>query len=151
MATPGLLKVTVFWNKVYDVIISVDDVTDKILSCDLNYIVDLFMWPKFGNSSISVREVITTSILQGFEQKSCFFWRAVLVQVQWFGTGTRYKLEIWHQCGKRVKTKSQKVFGANVCRSYSGKAGRGGGAGVILSSNLSNIAALFPLRNFSWQ
>ena len=63
MATPGLLKITVFWNKGYDVRISVDDVTNKILSCDSNYIVDAFMWPKFGNSSISMREVITTSIL----------------------------------------------------------------------------------------
>ena len=63
MATPGLLKITVFWNKGYDVIISVDDVTDKILSRDSNYIVDVFMWPKFGNSSISMRKVITASIL----------------------------------------------------------------------------------------
>ena len=29
MDTPGLLKVTVFWNKGYDVIISVDDVNKK--------------------------------------------------------------------------------------------------------------------------
>ena len=63
MATPGLLKITVFWNISYDVIISVDDVTNKILWHDSNYIVDVFMWPKFGNSSISMREVITTSIL----------------------------------------------------------------------------------------
>ena len=63
MATPGLLKITVFWSKDYDVIISVDDVTNKILSRDSNYIVDVFMWPKFGNSSISMREIITTSIL----------------------------------------------------------------------------------------
>ena len=73
MATPGLLKITVFWNKGYDVIIPVDDVTNKILSRDSNYIVDVFMWPKFGNSSISMREVITTSILQGFDQKNHFF------------------------------------------------------------------------------
>ena len=63
MATPGLLKITVIWNKGYDVIIIVDDVINKILSRDLNYIVDLLMWPKFGNSNISMREVITTSIL----------------------------------------------------------------------------------------
>ena len=31
MATPGLLKITVFLNKGYDVIVSVDDVTNKIL------------------------------------------------------------------------------------------------------------------------
>ena len=63
MATQGLLKITVFWNKGYDVIVSVDDVTNKILSRDSNYVVDAFMWPKFGNCSISMREVITTSIL----------------------------------------------------------------------------------------
>ena len=63
MTTPGLLNITVFWNEGYDVIISVDDVTNKVLSRDSNYIVDVFMWPKFGNCSISMREVITTSIL----------------------------------------------------------------------------------------
>ena len=63
MATPGLLKIKVFWNIGYDVIIYVHDVTNKILSRDSNYIVDVVMWPKFGNSSISMREVITTSIL----------------------------------------------------------------------------------------
>ena len=63
MATLGLLKIKVFWNKGYDVIISVHDVTNKILSRDSNYIVDVVMWPKFGNSSISMREVITTTIL----------------------------------------------------------------------------------------
>ena len=82
MATPGLLKITVFWNKGYDVIIHVDDVTNKILSHDSNYIIDVLMWPKFGNSSISMRQVITTSILQGFDQKNRFFWGVVLVQVQ---------------------------------------------------------------------
>ena len=62
-ATLGLPKITVFWTKGYDVIISVEDVTNKILWHDSYYIVDMFMWPKFGNSSISMREVITTSIL----------------------------------------------------------------------------------------
>ena len=63
MATPDLLKITVFWNKGYDFIITVDDVTNKIIWHDSNYIVDVLMLPKFGNSSISIREVITTSIL----------------------------------------------------------------------------------------
>ena len=63
MATVGLLKVTVFWNKGYDVIISVHDVTIQVLSRDSNYIVDVVMWTKFGNSSISMRKVIVTSIL----------------------------------------------------------------------------------------
>ena len=63
MATLGLLKIKVFWNKGYDVITPVCDVTNKILSHDSNYIVDVVMWPKFGNSTISMREVIITSIL----------------------------------------------------------------------------------------
>ena len=63
MATAGLLKITVFWNKAYGVIIPVDDVTNKILSSDSTYVVDVFMWPKLGNSSISMGEVIATSIL----------------------------------------------------------------------------------------
>ena len=63
MATLGLLEIMVFWKKSYDVIICVDDVTNEILSRDLNYIVDLVMWPKFGNTSISMREMIITSIL----------------------------------------------------------------------------------------
>ena len=63
MATPGLLKLMVFWNKGYDVTISVNDVTNKILSRDSNYVIDVVMWPKFGNCSISMRKVIITSIL----------------------------------------------------------------------------------------
>ena len=63
MATLGLLKIKIFWNKGYDVIISVHDVTNKILSLDSYYIVDMVKWPKFDNSSISMREVILTSIL----------------------------------------------------------------------------------------
>ena len=62
MATLGLLKIKVFWNKDYDVIISVYDVTSKILSNDSNYIVNVVMRPKFRNSSISTREVIIPSI-----------------------------------------------------------------------------------------
>ena len=63
MSTLGLLKIKVFWSKVYDVIISDHTVTNKSLLRDWNYIVDMVMWPKFGNSSIFIREVIITSTL----------------------------------------------------------------------------------------
>ena len=43
MAAPGLLKIKFFSSKGYDVINSVHDVTNKILSHDLNYIVDVVM------------------------------------------------------------------------------------------------------------
>ena len=53
MATPDLLKVTTFWNKSYDVIISVDDVSNKILSCDSIHIDKklvsvAFLWEKLS-------------------------------------------------------------------------------------------------------
>ena len=63
MATPALHKVKIFSNKGYYVIYSVYDVTNKILSHVSNYIMDVVMRPKFGNSSICIRELITTSIL----------------------------------------------------------------------------------------
>ena len=62
LATLGLLKIELFWNKGYDVIILVHDITKKILERDSNYIVDVVMWSKFGNSSISMREFIITTI-----------------------------------------------------------------------------------------
>ena len=63
MATLGLLKIKVFWNKGYDVIIYVHDVTKKNWWRDSDYIEDVVMWLKFGNSGISMREVIITSLL----------------------------------------------------------------------------------------
>ena len=62
LATLGLLKIKVFWNKSYDAIIFVYDVTNNILSRDSNYIVGVVIWPKFGKPSISINEVIITSI-----------------------------------------------------------------------------------------
>ena len=43
LATLGLLKIKVVWNKGYNVIISFDDVTNKILSLDSNYFADKVM------------------------------------------------------------------------------------------------------------
>ena len=63
MAALGLLKIKVFLNKGYYVIIFLYDVTNKILSHDSNYIVDVVMWSKFGNSDILMREIIITSIV----------------------------------------------------------------------------------------
>ena len=79
MATAGLLKIKIFLKKTYDVIISAHEVTNTILSRDSNYNVNVIIWPNFGYSSISVREVITYSI---FDQKNCFSRGVVLVQAQ---------------------------------------------------------------------
>ena len=63
LATLGLFKIKIFKKKAYDVIIADYDVSNKILSHNSNYIKDMVMWPKFGNSSISMREVNIISIL----------------------------------------------------------------------------------------
>ena len=44
MATLGLLEIKIFWNKVYDVLTFITEVTNKILSGESNYIVDVIMW-----------------------------------------------------------------------------------------------------------
>ena len=64
LVTLGLLKIKVFWNRGYEVIVSIYDVTNKIVSRESNFIVDVVIWLKFGNSSISMGEFIKlTSIL----------------------------------------------------------------------------------------
>ena len=64
------------------VITSAHGVTNNISSCDSNYIVDVVMWLKFGNSSISMREVIITSILKWFDLENHFSWETLLIQIQ---------------------------------------------------------------------
>ena len=81
----------------------------QILPGDSNYIVDVFMWPKF-NSSSSMREVITTSILKELDQKNQFTGVVVLVQVQSFGTGSWCKLKILHKREKGSKLKVREIL-----------------------------------------
>ena len=68
LATLGLLKIKIFWNKGYDFIISVYDDTNKTLPRDSNYIVDVVIW--FGNPGILVIEVIVTPTFHRFDEKS---------------------------------------------------------------------------------
>ena len=79
LATLHLPKNKVFWNKCKDVLIFVHGVINQTFSEDSNYVIVLAMWPKFDNSSISMREVFITSILQIFDQKIFFF-----EQCSWF-------------------------------------------------------------------
>ena len=54
IATLDLVKIKVFWNKDYDITISVFDNNNEILSPDSNYIVDVVMLSKLGNSIIPI-------------------------------------------------------------------------------------------------
>ena len=46
MANLVLLKIKIFWNKGYDIMITVYGIMNKILSHDSNDIVDLVLWTK---------------------------------------------------------------------------------------------------------
>ena len=63
LASHGLLKIKILKNKDYNVLIVDYEVSNKALSCDSNYIVDVVMLPKFVHSSLSMTGVIITSIL----------------------------------------------------------------------------------------
>ena len=81
MATLGLLKIKVFENKDYHVIKSLHVVINKALWCDSNYLVEMVNWPKFGKSSISMKEVVIISFFKDLTKKP-LFWGVALVQVQ---------------------------------------------------------------------
>ena len=68
------------------------------LSHNWNWAVDMVMWPKFVNSSISLRKIIIASFLYGFDKKTNFFEYG-LGSIHIFRTGNSYKLEILHQPG----------------------------------------------------
>ena len=69
MAALGLLIIKLFWKKYYDVIIFSHDVTKKFYQ--VNQIIS-WMSSKFGNSSLSLREVIITSIYKDLTKKTIF-------------------------------------------------------------------------------
>ena len=130
LATLSFLKIKVFWNKGNDIIISVHNVTNKILSHDMSNILDVVMWPKFDNPSVSMRKVFITSILYGFDQKKQFFEGCCWFKFNNLGLALCMTLKFYRTVAKglsdkRVKTKTHKVLEVNfyLCRSYRGKTG----------------------------
>ena len=112
-ATLGLLKIKVFWNRVYDVIISIYDVTKNYHMNDSSYIIDVVIWPNFLTSSISMREVITTSFLEGIDQKN--FLKTFFERCSWFKVNNlgliwpSNFILVW----QKIDTKSQRGHGKN--------------------------------------
>ena len=72
MATLDLLKIKVFWNKGFDAIIYVHDVTKNILSRESNYIADVVMWPKFGNYHFYERSYHNLNFTRIWPEKPLF-------------------------------------------------------------------------------
>ena len=107
MATPELLKVKLFWNKGYYVIYYVYDVTNKILSYESNYIVDVVTWPKSGYSSICIKEVIINSILW----ETTFFERWSWFKFNNLGLALGANLKFYTSLSKGLNLKVRKFWG----------------------------------------
>ena len=97
-------------NKGYDVIIISHDVTTKIFPRYSNYIVDVMIWPKFGNSSIFMTAVIITSILQGFHHK-IFFEGCSWFKFNNLELALSLALKFYKSVVKRLKLKVKKYWG----------------------------------------
>ena len=92
----GLLKIKLLWNKGFDVIVSVHDVTNNIWSRDSNYIVNGVM-----GSWLQVYEDLT--------RKTNFLWSITL------------KFCTRLAKGLKIKVKNILVAKCYVCRIYRGK------------------------------
>ena len=107
-------KIKVFWNKVYDLIIFVNDV--KFLSHELNYIVMLpcdqslvtlaFPREKFGNSSISKREVIRI-----WTEKKAFFEECPWFRFNDLGLALGMAFKFYTSVANVLKLKVGKFYG----------------------------------------
>ena len=111
MCTLSILKIDVFWNKGYDVIISLYDFNSKILSRDSDYIVCIVMWPKLSNSRISKNEVIVNSILFGFDQKNHLFARCSWFKFNNLGLALPMALIFYTGLAKELKLRVRRFWG----------------------------------------
>ena len=122
VASARLLKLKIFWNKGYDVIVSVHGVTSRILSSDSNDMVDVIMLPKFGNTS-KERSYHNLNFIRTWPEKPLFFksW-----SFDNLGLALGMALKFYTSLAKMLKIKSRKFWGTNsyVCRSCRKKAGK---------------------------
>ena len=83
----------------------------KVLSSDSKYIVDVFMWAKFGNCSISMTKVVTTSSLLGFYQENRFFEGWSCFKFNNLGLALGTNLKFYTSEAKGLKLKVRKFWG----------------------------------------
>ena len=81
LTAPGLLRIKVLWNKGYDVIISVYDISKEILLRESNYVVDVVMLLKFGNCNFYERSYHNLNFMRIWPEKS-ILQGVLLVQIQ---------------------------------------------------------------------
>ena len=74
MASPGLPKIKIFWDKGHDVIISVDDAINKILSRDSNYIVYVSCDQRLVTAAFIWETLLQSQFYQYLTSETAF-WR----------------------------------------------------------------------------
>ena len=113
----------------------------------MNCMVDVVMWPKFDNSSISMREVVITSIFWGFGQKKHFFEGWSWFKFNYLGLALGMTLKLYTCVAKTLKLKvrtfwwlistSVDITGEKivcVCVCVCGGRGEGGGGQLFAPS-----------------
>ena len=110
-ATPGLLKITVFWNKGYGVIILVDDVTNKfyhvvqiilyMCSCNQSLVTVAFVWAKLPQPQFCKDMTRKTASFEGWS------W----FKFNNFGLALGTNLKFYISLAKRLKLKVREFWG----------------------------------------
>ena len=131
LSTLGLLKMKVLWNKVYDVITPIHDITNKLLSRDSNCIVDMwscdqglvtlvFLWQKLSSPQICKDLTRKIIFLEG-----CSWFKVInlglsLGMALKFCTsvakGSKLKVrKFWGQIPMFVEVTREKLLGGPFC------------------------------------
>ena len=79
------------------------------IKCDSNDIADVAMWPKFGYSNISIREVIIATTVWGFDLKKAFFFEGCAgLKFNNLGLALGMTLKLYTSVAKRLKVNVRK-------------------------------------------
>ena len=108
---PGLLRIQIFQNKGYDVIIPDYDVTNKILSRESNYNVDAVMWPKFGNCSVLWLKLSQLQFYKDLTWKTAFFEEWSWFKFNNLRMALDMTLKFYASVAKELKLKVRRFWG----------------------------------------
>ena len=144
IATIGFLKIKVFWNKKYNVIISANGIINQFLSRGSNCIVDVVRWPKFVSSSIYIKEVVIPQCYNDLARKISSSEGYSWLKFSNLGMALIITLKFYINVEKGSKLKTRKFKGlilrfAEVTEEklvggpfWGGGGGGGGGGGAAL-------------------
>ena len=110
MATPGLLKTKVFWNKDYDVLIHAHDVTNKNLSRDSHYVLDLLCDQSLV-TSIAMGELSQSQFCKDLIRKTGLFERWSWFKFNNLGLALGMNLKFYSSVKKGLKLIVRKFLG----------------------------------------